>query len=240
TSNPNTSTDKDASHVYTKVGYYTITLTVSREGACPQTIQKPFRVNGSIPRADFNVQGSLFCSGKELVFEDKATVDFGEITRIEWYFDDQNPGQVQVDLHPEKRNVAARIYKYQYPVFHNPSSKTLTVRMVVYSGTSCLSEQSKTIVLQASPEVTFDPIPAVCRNVSAFGLTEAKEISGIAGMGRYFGVGINAEGKFSPELAGLGTHTLKYVFRADNGCEAEKSQQVMVLNVPVADAGGDL
>lgn len=239
-SNPNTSIEKDGRHFYSKTGYYTITLKVSRDGACTQMIQKPFRVNGSIPKADFNVQGAVNCSGQELIFEDKATVDFGEITRIEWNFDDQDPGQVQIDLQPEKRNTAPRVYKHQYPAFHSPATKVVKVRMLVYSGTSCSSEQIKDVILQASPEVSFDPVPAVCINVPAFELNQGKEIWGIAGTGKYVGVGINAEGKFNPALAGAGTHTLKYIFTTDNGCVLEKSQQINVLAVPIADAGGNL
>lgn len=238
--NPNTSTEKDGSHVYTKTGYYTITLKVSRDGACPQIIQKSFRVNGSLPKADFMLLGNAFCSGQELMFEDKASVDFGEITRIEWYFNDQNSDQVVIDIQPEKREAAARIYKYSYPAFHSPATKTIRVRMVVYSGLSCSSEQIKDVVLQASPELSFDPIPSVCRNTPAFELTQGKEIWGIVGSGKYSGVGVNEEGWFNPEQAGQGNHIIKYVFTAENGCVVEKSQPLTVLAVPEADAGGNL
>ena len=237
--NPNTSTQKDGAHLYTKTGNYTITLRVYKEGACPQMIQKTFRVNGSIPKAGFNVLGPI-CGGQELAFEDKAIVDFGEITRIEWYFEDRDPTQLQVDLQPEKRNAAPRIYKHQYAAFHSPATKPVTVRMVVYSGASCQDELRMPLVLLASPELSFDPIPDVCRNTPAFKLSQAKEIWGIAGSGKYFGAGVSPNGNFNPDAAGAGTHTLRYVFTADNGCVVEKSQQVTVLPVPVADAGENL
>ncbi|ALL07133.1 hypothetical protein AQ505_17555 [Pedobacter sp. PACM 27299] len=237
--NPNTSTDKNGRHLFSRSGEYTITLTVSRAGICPQTITRGFRFNG-LPTANFSIQGSTYCSGQELAFEDRATVDYGEITRIEWYFDDQKPTEVQVDLQPEKRNAGVRIFKHLYPAFHSPATRTVSVRMVVFSGTSCRDEKLMSFILQASPELTFDALPAICKNADPFQLTQAKEVRGTAGEGKYLGRGVNAQGEFSPELAGPGTYSIQYIFTAENGCVVEKSQQITVLPVPVADAGADI
>lgn len=239
--NPNTAVSRNASHIYTQTGNYTITLTVIKDGGCPQISQKVFRVNGSVPKAAFNVQNTSFCSGVEMVFEDKATVDFGEITKIEWYYDYiNNPTVAEVDNQPEKRNTTARLYKHTYPVFHTPASNPIIVRMVVYSGISCVDELTMPITLKAVPEVSFDAIPSVCNDAAPYQLTQAKEIWGIlSGTGQYSGTGVSANGTFNPRAAGPGTHTLTYTFSADNGCSDIKTQTITVLSSPTVDAGRD-
>lgn len=241
--NPNHSSEKDGSHKYIRIGRYIITLTVYKEGSCPTVLQKEFTVNGSIPKADFSLQNTLLCSGAAMLFEDKASVDFGEITRIEWYFDAENaPGLVEIEDHPQKRSeVPARLYPHTYPMFRSPGVKPVNVRMVVYSGTSCVDEVTKTIHLNAVPEVRFDVIPPICQDADPVQLTQGKEIWGIvSGSGKYSGSGVTENGVFSPSIAGVGSHQLTYTYVSDNGCvSVSKTQTITVLPKPLADAGED-
>ena len=242
-SNPNHSSEKDGSHKYTRIGHYNITLTVYKEGSCPTVLAKEFTVNGSIPKADFSLQNTLLCSGAAMVFEEKASVDFGEITRIEWYFDALNaPGLVEIEEHPQKRGeLPARLYRHTYPVFRSPAVKPVNVRMVVYSGSSCVDEFTKTIHLNAVPEVRFDAIPPICQDAAPVQLTQGKEIWGVvSGSGKYFGSGVTEAGVFSPSIAGVGSHILSYNYVSDNGClSASKTQIITVLPKPFANAGED-
>lgn len=241
--NPNHSSEKDGSHKYIRIGHYTITLTVYKEGSCPTVLAKEFTVNGSIPKADFSLQNTLLCSGAAMVFEDQASVDFGEITRIEWYFDALNaPGLVETEDHPQKRGeLPARLYRHTYPVFRSPAVKPVNVRMVVYSGTSCVDELTKTIHLNAIPEVRFDAIPPICQDAAPVQLTQGKEIWGVvSGSGKYSGSGVTEAGVFSPSIAGVGSHILSYNYVSDNGClSASKTQIITVLPKPFANAGED-
>ncbi|WP_342331886.1 gliding motility-associated C-terminal domain-containing protein [Pedobacter sp. FW305-3-2-15-E-R2A2] len=241
--NPNHSSGKDGLHKYVRTGHYNITLTVYKEGSCPTILSKEFTVNGSIPKADFSLQNTVLCSGETLIFEDKASVDFGEITRIEWYFDAGNaPGLVEIEDHPQKRSeVPARLYPHTYPMFRSPGVKPVNVRMVVYSGTSCVDEVTKTIHLNAVPEVRFDVIPPICQDADPVQLTQGKEIWGIvSGSGKYSGSGVTENGVFSPSIAGVGSHQLNYTYVSDNGCvSVSKTQTITVLPKPLADAGED-
>lgn len=239
-----TSTERDGQHLYTHAGNYLTQLTVFRNGICGRTIEKTFRVNGSAPKAGFSIQNSTaLCSNTAVLFEDHATVDFGEITRIDWYYDaENNPTVVETDNSPGARLSGPKLYKHLYPVFHNPGTKVFRIRMIVYSGISCIDEQTIPITLQAVPEVVFDELPtAVCSSVTPFQLTQGRETSGLLpGKGIYTGDGVSASGLFDPATAGEGKHTLTYSFTMDNGCtSAAKTQDITVFRTPTVDAGKD-
>ncbi len=233
--NPNTSTDKNPAHRFGKPQTYQITETVTADDGSSATITKPFQVNGSMPKAAFNIvtTGSI-CSTSAVTFQNEASVDVGNITKIEWYFDYQNqPTVVLTDENP----VAGKLYVHQYDVFTSPATKTFTVRMVAYSGITCVDVIEKTITISANPKVVFGALGSVCQEVSPFQLTQATETSGAIGKGVFSGAGINADGLFSPAAAGVGSHVIKYVFTSSSGCADSLSQTITVTPTPVLDAG---
>ncbi|HRH50653.1 MAG TPA: gliding motility-associated C-terminal domain-containing protein [Panacibacter sp.] len=230
----NTSTIKDASHAYKAAGNYIVSLTAT-SGTCAVTQTKPFTVNGSIPKADFTINSSSsFCSSQPIEFEDKAFVDFGEITKIEWYFDySNNTSLVQTVDDPAKRSAPATIYPHSYPVFYSPETKDVSVRMVVYSGITCADEKTIPVTLKAVPEVAFNSIAPICNNIFSFQVTQASEIHGLlTGIGTYSGEGVNQQGVFSTSANDSGTHSLTYTFLADNGCSDSKTQTLTVYPSP--------
>ncbi|NEU09516.1 PKD domain-containing protein [Flavihumibacter sp. R14] len=238
----NTSSIKNASHKYTAAGNYPVTLTIISANGCQVELSKTLRVNGSIPKAEFVViDADKLCSSKPVIVEDRASVDFGELTRIVWIFDlDNEPETIVVDENPNLRGESFKHYEHQYPVFNSPAEKTYRVKMLAFSGEVCISEQVREIVLKAEPEIAFDSIPAVCGDVAPFQLTQGRLINGIAGQGVYSGPGISPDGTFNPGVAGAGTHTLTYTFTGLNSCTDFKTQTVTVIGLPDATAGEDL
>ncbi len=233
----NTSALKNPAHRYTIAGDYQVTLTVTSKSGCEKTLVKTFTVNGAIPTADFVVLNpSGLCSNKEVVFRNTSTVDFGLVGKIEWYFDYGNaPALKIVDDNP----LPGKEYRYSYPIFSSPSSKTIRVRMVAYSGGSCLDEEIQIITLMAAPSVSFAAMPDVCQEVAPFRITQALELSGQTGTGIYSGPGVSSTGFFNPGQAGVGTHTLKYVFTANNGCADSLTSAITVMSTPLVNAGRD-
>jgi gliding motility-associated-like protein len=102
--------------------------------------------------------------------------------------------------------------------------------------TSCVNIN---ITVLPKPDITFDSIPNICQDEPDFQLTEAKENSGMQGMGTFSGRGISLSGMFSASSAGKGRHLITYNFVGNNGCSDAKTRVIVVNPLPIADAGND-
>ncbi|WP_306550024.1 PKD domain-containing protein [Daejeonella sp.] len=233
----NSSILKNPTHKYTIAGTYQVSLTVTSASGCVNKLVKSFQVSGAVPKADFVVLNSTqLCSNQEVVFRNTSTVDFGNIGKIEWFFDyGRDLSFKLVDDNP----IPGKEYRIQYPIFSAPASKQFTVRMLAYSGGVCNDEEIQTITLKSAPEVVFSTIPDVCQEVPPFRLTQASEKNSQAGIGIYSGNGVSPSGIFSPAQAGVGKHTIKYVFTSNNGCADSLSREILVMPTPILSAGRD-
>jgi len=236
-SGTNTSTLKNPTHRYAVAGIYQVSLTVTSKAGCVNAVVKSFTVNGATPTAGFEVLNPLgLCSNKEVVFRNTSTVDFGNVGKVEWYFDfDNAPSNKIVDENP----IPSKEYRFSYPIFNSPLTKQIRVRMLAYSGGSCLDEEIQTITLLAAPSVSFTSLANVCQELAPFRITQASELSGLTGIGTYSGPGVSSTGLFNPSLAGVGTHTLQFAFSASNGCSELISQTITVMPTPLLNAGRD-
>ena len=233
----NSSTLKNPTHRYTVAGDYLVTLTVTSESGCVTRVVKTFKVSGAVPTAKFLVLNDTdLCSNREVVFRNTSFVDFGNIGKIEWYFD--YGGDLSFKL-VDENPVPGKEYRILYPMFSSPATKQFIVRMVAYSGGVCSDDEIQTIVLKSVPEVVFTAIPDVCQEVIPFKLTQASEKNSQSGIGIYSGNGVSASGIFNPAQAGLGKHTIKYVFTASNGCADSLSREILVMPTPALFAGRD-
>ena len=228
---------KNPTHTYTVSGIYQVKLTVTTSNGCSSIMEKSFTVSGAVPEAKFSVLNATdLCSNKEVVFKNLSSVDFGNIAKVEWFFDDG--GDMSFTLIDEDP-VFDKEYKINYPVFSSPATKLFKVRMLAYSGGVCFDEQIQFITLKAAPEVVFTALSDICEEATPFLLTQASEKSAQAGVGVYSGNGVKANGFFDPALAGPGKHTINYVFTATNGCSDSFSQEILVMPTPTLSAGQD-
>lgn len=233
----NTSNLKNPKHVYTVSGIYTIKLTVTSANGCTVSLEKPFTVSGAVPEAKFTVLNPTdLCSNREVVFRNLSTVDFGNLAKLEWFFDDG--GDMTFTLIDENP-VIDKEYKISYPVFSSPATKQFKVRMLAYSGGICFDEQIQIITIKSAPEVVFTALSDICEEAAPFLLNQAIEKNGQAGIGVYSGNGVKPNGFFDPALAGPGKHTISYVFTANNGCSDSFSQDILVMPSPTLYAGKD-
>ena len=235
--NPNTSSDKNAAHRYTKAGNYLVTLAVKSKNGCESVLTQSFTVNGATPVASFSIAKPLeLCSNKEVVFTNTSTVDFGTLSKIELFFDYGNGSLVKfVDEDP----LPGEQYRFQYPIFTSPANRAVTVKMLAYSGGTCFEEETQALSLLAAPKVNFAVLPNVCLEVAPYQFTQANEANGQEGIGRYYGKGVSISGLFNPANAGIGVHTIKYVFSSSNGCADSLSQDITVMPTPTVNAGKD-
>lgn len=235
--NTNSSTIKDPTHRYTSTGVYDVHLLITSKDGCSAEVTKKFTVNGSVPKADFTVKDeSRLCSNTGVIITDQSSVDFGAITKVEVYWDYRNDPSVKtLDEEP----LPGRTYRHAYANFATPASKTVEVLYVAYSGINCVEQKRKTITLQASPQVQFDPPVPVCEESAPFAIIQAREVTGFAGSGTFTGNGVSPDGIFNPKTAKAGLHKIRYSFTAANSCSVFREQSIRVYPTPLADAGPD-
>lgn len=236
--NPNTSAIQNPSHIYTATGNYTAQLVVTSNQGCTDTVAAAFDVNSAVPKAAFNIQNTAaLCSNQDVTIENLSyVVGYGNIVKLEIYWDATNDMTLRtVDETPTQ----GKLYSFRYPEFGTPATRTVTIRVIAYSGVTCLEPLDKTFTLLATPTIAFDPVNGVCADVAPFQLTQVSVTNGLPGTGVFSGPGVSASGLFSPALAGNGSHLIRYTFTGTNGCVNYKEQTVPVHPVPVANAGPD-
>ena len=139
-----------------------------------QQLQMPFTVNGAIPKANFSVLNSSgLCSNTDVQIQNTSTVDFGNITKVEIYWDLTNtPAAFDVDANPSPN----KIYTHLYPNFQSPLTKTFQVKLRSSSGINCVDEITKSITVNASPNSSIFTISDTCFNMKPFTITQARKL----------------------------------------------------------------
>lgn len=231
--NPNIYTIQNPQHKYASIGYYTAQLYVTSKDGCVDSVKQAFTVNGDIPLANYTVANvNSLCSNDSVAIINTSTVNFGNITRVEVYWDwANNPALRDTDELP----FSNKVYKHIYPNFQAPVSKTVQVRMLAFSGATCVNEIIKTVTLNASPKVQFSNIPGICLDASSYQIIQAKELAGLAGSFTYNGAGISSTGLFNPATAGVGVHTIKSLYITSVGCRDSATNTIEVWPRPTAD-----
>ncbi|MFN5428482.1 MAG: gliding motility-associated C-terminal domain-containing protein [Bacteroidota bacterium] len=233
--NPNSSTLKDPSHVYSAAAVYQVKSKVTSAAGCIDSLTLPFTVNGSIPVANFDISSDRnFCSDEKISLLDRSTVNFGNLTKVDVFWDWINdPTGSNTDLQPS----IGKQYTHLYSKFSSPAEKSITVKYDIYSGTSCKNSVIKSFSLVSSPVVSFSPIASLCNNEPPYTILEAAEISGAVGTGTFSGYGVSAAGIFSP--FSIGTFPIQYLFVNSTGCKDSATQAITVHLAPEIDAGQD-
>lgn len=231
--NPLTSTSKTPTINFFIAQNYQLNLRVeSKDGCVDSAVNVPYTINGVIARADYNIVQNGLCSNQDIKIQNKSTVVFGWLTRVEIYWDwANNPTQVEVDDNP----AVDEIYTHKYPNFQTPLTRTYKVRLRVFSGVICEKDIIQDVVVNASPLTTFTAMPGICVDAVPRQITQASETGGLPVLSAvYTGPGVNASGLFDPAAAGVGIHTIRYSFTALNGCTHYSESQIEVWPRPTA------
>ncbi len=231
---PSALTEKNPSPRYYASGIYKVSLTVTSKG-CSKKITSDFTVNGANPVPVLSITPSQsFCSNDSVRVQNFSTVDFGVVTRLEIFWDQNNLSLKTIDENP----FIGKTYAFRYSSFSSPSTSNRIVKLVAYSGNalSCSKSITQTIVLNASPAIQFQYIPGICLDAIPRQITQAGTDMLVPGNYVFSGVGINANGIFDPAAAGIGTHTIKYLYTATTtGCKDSSNRDIMVWDKPVSD-----
>ena len=233
----NHSTVQNPRHSYTSVGHYTIQLQVTSNNGCINDSTKIFTVNGAVPRALFSINNTgNICSKDLFSITNTSTVDFGNIVKVEVYWDYlNNPSWKTTDNEPQP----GKFYSADYSSHVAQASQNFTIRYVAYSGINCVNETTRAITVYKNPEVSFLALTPVCFETPAFTISNGQEITGATGTGIYSGAGISVNGFFNPVEAGVGSHKLEYSFITNDGCKDSAEQIIQVNPQPSVNAGPD-
>jgi gliding motility-associated-like protein len=231
----NTFTGLNATHRYNAIGLYTAVLITTSNNGCIDSLRQSFTVNGDVPKANFIRQVSPnLCANDSVIIKDSSTVNFGNVTRVEIYWDIfGNRSAKDVDELPAFN----KDYKHLYPDFQSPLTKDFFIRYKAYSGTSCVDSVTKRITVNASPKVQFNTVALVCLDATSYQLTEASEIGGVPGTGVFTGPGISSTGLFTPSVTGVGTFLVLYTYTSTFGCVDTMSNTITVLAPATANFG---
>ncbi len=235
--NPNTSTAQNATHQFTVAGSYTITLVATSDKGCTDDQTHSIFVNSGNITAGFTVANpTTLCSNKQVSLTDGSTIDIGKLIKQEIYWDYTNDPTIKTTT---ANPTIGATYTHTYPEFFTPASKTVTIRYVVYSGTTCLSFVDRQITLLATPQLQFTAVPGICEDAAAFQVTQARLINTLPGAGVFSGAGITSAGNFTPSAAGVGPHPITYTYTGTNGCINSVTNTITVNPKPALNAGPD-
>jgi gliding motility-associated-like protein len=233
--NPNGSTLVNPTHHYSAASNYLLTLAVTNNEGCRDTLSKIFTVNGAIPLAAFSLENpTVLCSNQLVTIQNESSVDFGSITRLQVNWGD-SAGVIYTDELPYPGKTYSHLYA-------NPVSTAVVqykIQMISSSGITCQNESDHLITLQPAPHVLFNMVPSFCDYDSSTMITQVQELSGLPGSYSFTGEGISMEGLFSPHQTGAGNFSILYKYTATNGCSDSAFQNLVVVAPPKVTVGND-
>ncbi|TAF49783.1 MAG: hypothetical protein EAZ62_08835, partial [Sphingobacteriia bacterium] len=232
-----TSTDKNPAPKYNAAGDYFVRLAVESNNGCVRSLVKPFTVNGSIPNPSFTVvQANPLCSNDSIRIINTSTVDFGAVTRLDISWDTiGSPTQFVRDESP----AANKAYSNLYTKFSSPSTQSVGIKVLAYSGNSAVCRKAvyQVIPLLNAPVASFADVRDICLDAAPRTINQGSFVSALAGSPVYSGPGISVSGVFNPANAGVGNHLLKYTVTNTGGCKDSATQPITVWPSPQAKWG---
>ena len=234
-SNPNYATTPVGIHKYSSTGNYNIGLTITSGNGCMDSIHHTFTVNGSIPVANFSILNSgNLCSNDSVRLENTSTVDFGNITLVQIYWDYANlPNTMFVDSNP----TPGKVYSFEYYNYHQPLTQQFTIHFIAYSGITCLSIKDTTITVYAAPEISFtiQPKPAVCvgDTLTLNGIASGITASYVDKWNWNMGNSVTADSQhIFTRYNDSGTYIISLKGTTSYGCNEIARQSVLIYPVP--------
>lgn len=208
----NNSQQEDPQHMFANEGNYLVSLIVSTNSGCVDTVQQSITVN-PMPLADFNTQD--VCEGDSAHFYNNSLLVNGNISDVEWDFGDGITSTVNDPVH-----------FYTAPGSYN-------VRLKIGSDQGCENIITKAVNVHPKPLANFST-NATCLNApnvfNDLSTTSAGTVNGW-----YWDFG---DGSFSSlqqpghQYALAGPYTVSLVAYTDQGCSDTVSAQTTVNALP--------
>ncbi len=212
----NSSTVQNPTHTYSQGGTYNVSLIVTNQYNCSDTLILPVVVD-SIPLADFSYIPA--CLGYAVPFTDES-VSFGSpIVSWEWNFGDGNTASAQNPTHTYG------------------SSGTFMVTLVVTNSGGCTDTVSIPITVYEPPLADFTWNGSCLGFATNFTDSSTSGSGIISGWSWDFGDGIGNSTLQNPSYiySGSGLYTVTLIVSDNNGCSDTIVQSIYVGPLPTAD-----
>jgi gliding motility-associated-like protein len=220
-----TSTQQNPSKTLSSHGNFTAGLVVTDNSGCvSDTVYKSLLSYANPVVAMSYPVGCLPENGEVQFTSSVSTPDNQAVQSYLWNFGDPNAGgsnpNTSTQANPTHRYVAGNY----------------AVGLKVTTVNGCTTDSVWNISLFPRPEIQYGPIlTPVCLNTPApVSVATARVTNGALGTGIYTGKGTGSQGNFDPNVAGVGNHTIWYVFTTQNGCRDSAAATIWVHAVPNA------
>jgi PKD repeat protein len=224
----NFSTLTNPSHIFTAAGTYSVTLTVTNDANCTDTLIQAVAI-AIAPVANFTADTA--CSGSFTSFTDLSTPNAASILRWEWNFGDGTQTIVNYPNPPSVTHLYAGSGSYQ-------------VTLTVHNSNGCINAYTKTVVVLPQPVAEFTIASQNCANAPVIFADQSQTNHGfIVRWTWQFGDGkdttiTNPSSNLVPHTyATGGVYNVTLTVKTSDSCSISNSHPVTVNYAPLASFG---
>ena len=150
----NSDVNQNTSHVYSASKNYNVQLQVTSLKGCIDSVTTVFKVNGAIPKTNFNViKDTALCSNEFVKISDSSWTNFGIIDTVKISWGDGSADTVI------NNPIINNIYQHYYSNFSVPNRLNYTIKFSSVSGLVCTTELSKGITIVPPPNLPIVSSP---------------------------------------------------------------------------------
>lgn len=203
------------SHIYTRAGTYTVTLTVVTAKNCRRSIQKNVTVH---PQPDARMMVNQVCQQFPTTFTDQSVANGGIISAWIWHFGDGSPADTR-----------------QNPTHVYQQAGQYTVRLIVTNSQGCRDTTSQEVIVKPLPTADF-VVRNTCIGETAI-FTSTSLGNGVAILYYVWDMGDNSPLYATPVVRHRyrqpGTYTVRLTVVDLNGCRAQVTKNVVIHPLPL-------
>ena len=213
----NVSQQQNPAHTYAASGQYNVTLVITSNEGCIDSITRPFNVF-PLPVANFSYQNG--CVGSPISFTNTSTTVVGNITGSQWNFGDGTNSTIQ---NPSHIYTAPGIY---------------SVNLTVSTGGGCVDTIVKLITISPPPVADFT-YTQPCRGTPVQFTSNSTVPGGVLSSWEWdFGNGQTSTLQNpSMNYGSATTYNVALIVTSSYGCTDTLIQPVIVHPKPIVDAG---